>query len=171
MRSRAAYLGKSCTEIRDGFDMKKSRGFTLIELMIVVAVIAILAAIAYPSYQESISKSRRSDAQAALQGLAQAMERFYTSNGTYDGAATGGATTGAPAVFATKSPIDGSQTFYNLTISAAAANSYTLLASPVGGQADDGLLGLQSTGLRGWSRDGDNDPFEAGEQCWETSCS
>ena len=151
--------------------MKAAKGFTLIEIMIVVAIVAILAAIAYPSYQESIRKSRRSDAQAALQGLAQAMERFYTSNGTYDGAAVGPATTGAPAIFSTKSPIDGSQTFYNLTINAAAANSYELLATPIGDQAADGVLGLKSTGVRGWSRDGDADPFEAGETCWETSCS
>lgn len=149
---------------------RKQCGFTLIELMIVVALIAIITAIAFPSYRDSIRKSRRADAQAALQGLAQAMERFYTSNGTYDGAAAGAATTGAPAIFSTKSPIDGSQTFYTLTINAAAANTYELLATPVGEQAADGVLGLRSTGLKGWSRDGDTDPFEAGETCWEVSC-
>lgn len=60
------------------------RGFTLIELMIVVAVIAILAAIAYPSYQEQVRKGRRADAMAQMMTLAQAYERSYTSNNTYD---------------------------------------------------------------------------------------
>ncbi len=61
-----------------------ARGFTLIELMIVVAVIAILAAIAYPSYQDSVRKSRRADAKAALLDLAQFMERNYTTANRYD---------------------------------------------------------------------------------------
>lgn len=62
-----------------------SGGFTLIELMIVVAVVGILAAIAYPSYQEQIRKGRRADAMAQLVTLAQAYERYYTSNNTYAG--------------------------------------------------------------------------------------
>ncbi|MCP4091353.1 MAG: prepilin-type N-terminal cleavage/methylation domain-containing protein, partial [Gammaproteobacteria bacterium] len=56
----------------------KSRGFTLIELMIVVAIVGILAAIAYPSYQEQVRKSRRADANGALLGLANAMQRHAT---------------------------------------------------------------------------------------------
>ncbi len=72
----------------------KSAGFSLIELMIVVAIIAILAAVAFPSYQESVKKSRRSDAQTALLGFAQAMERHYTDNGFYCDAG-GGDGTGA----------------------------------------------------------------------------
>lgn len=60
-------------------------GFTLIELMIVVAVVAILAAIAYPSYQEYVRKARRAQAKADLVELAQTAERFHTVNNTYDG--------------------------------------------------------------------------------------
>lgn len=60
-----------------------SRGFTLVELMIVVAVVAILAAIAYPTYQEQVRKSRRAQAKADLVEYAQAAERFYTVNHTY----------------------------------------------------------------------------------------
>lgn len=60
-----------------------SSGFTLLELMIVVAVIAILAAIAYPSYQESVRKGRRAEARAALAELIQQQERYMTQNNTY----------------------------------------------------------------------------------------
>lgn len=150
--------------------MKLSRGFTLLELMIVVSIIAILAAIAIPSYQSSIAKSRRADAQGALQGFAQAMERFQTNNGTYMGAATSGADSGAPAIFPTKSPIDGDQTFYNLTIKATPdATSYTLVATAVNDQVSDGNMELESTGARRWDRHGDG-AYGTGDQCWETNC-
>ncbi|MCP4995976.1 MAG: type IV pilin protein [Gammaproteobacteria bacterium] len=63
--------------------LKQMRGFTLIELMIVVAVIGILSAIAYPSYMDSVRKSRRTDGQSALLDAAQKMEVFYARNATY----------------------------------------------------------------------------------------
>lgn len=60
-----------------------SRGFTLIELMIVVAVIAILGAIAYPSYMDSVRKGWRTEARTALVQEMQQQERFYTQRGKY----------------------------------------------------------------------------------------
>lgn len=65
--------------------MKKSRGFTLIEVMIVVAIIGILTAIAYPSYLESVRKSNRADAKAALNDVSARMQRCFTLNSTYVG--------------------------------------------------------------------------------------
>ncbi|MGB5251868.1 MAG: type IV pilin protein [Sedimenticolaceae bacterium] len=59
------------------------RGLTLIELMVVVAVLAILSAVAYPLYTNQVQKSRRADAKVALQTIALAQERFYTINGSY----------------------------------------------------------------------------------------
>ncbi len=63
--------------------LKRSYGVTLIELMIVVVVIAILSAIAYPAYLDSVRKSRRSDGQSALMDAAQSLEVFYSRNATY----------------------------------------------------------------------------------------
>ena len=64
---------------------QRSLGFTLIEVMVVVAIIGILAAIGYPSYQNQVQKTRRADAKAALMEFAQGAERYYTQNGDYDG--------------------------------------------------------------------------------------
>ena len=60
------------------------RGFTLIEVMITVAIVGILAAVAYPSYREYVERSRRSEAQGVLAEAAQWMERFYAENYRYD---------------------------------------------------------------------------------------
>ncbi len=59
------------------------KGFTLIELMIVVAIVGILAAVAYPSYQDSIIKTKRAEGRAALMEIMQQQERYYTQNNTY----------------------------------------------------------------------------------------
>ena len=64
-------------------DSKRSRGFTLIELMITVAIVGILATIAYPSYQDYVRRAARADAQADLLELAQWMERRFTTNNNY----------------------------------------------------------------------------------------
>lgn len=127
------------------------RGFSLMELMIVLAIIGILAAIAYPAYQESVRKSRRAECSGALAGLGNAMERFFTVNSTYLGAAAGGANTGAPAIFPVSCPTDGGAATYNITIQAATASTYALQAAPIGPQAGDkcGSLTLSNTGLKG----------------------
>ena len=134
-----------------------SKAFTLLEAMIVVALIAILSSLAYSSYMESVRKSNRADAQAALTGFASAMQRFYTEQtpSTYVGAGVSGATTGPPAstVFASQAPLDGARKFYNLTIQSATASAFELRAVRISGsaQATDkcGTLTLTSTGQRG----------------------
>jgi type IV pilus assembly protein PilE len=136
-----------------------SRGFTLIELMIVVAVVAILAAVAIPSYQNHIIRTNRADAMSVMQGFAQAMERYYAQNNTYVGAVEG-------TVFPAQSPIEGTAR-YALSVQAADATSFTLRATPVAGsQADDGFLEITNTGLRSWDRD-NSGAIEAGESSWD----
>ena len=63
------------------------KGFTLLELMITVAIIAILASIAYPSYQDSVRKTHRANAQAAVLEASSFMERYFTENNSYASAA------------------------------------------------------------------------------------
>ena len=137
--------------------MRKQTGFTLVEIIVVVAIVGILAAVAIPSYQNSVTKGRRVDAMSALQGLAQAMERHYMTTGAYTGAADAD---DAPTIFSATSPLDSSNVYYNLTISAAATNTYTLQATPVNAQAGDGNITLTQTGARTWGSNA----------CWETSC-
>ena len=84
-------------------------GFTLLELVIVVAAIAIIAAIALPSYQSAVNAGRRADGTTALLDLANRMQRYYSENNAFTGAAIGG--TGFPAT--ATSP----QGYYTLSIS------------------------------------------------------
>src|SRR5690554_4830566 len=86
------------------------KGFTLLELMIVVAVIGILAAIAYPSYMDSVRKSNRADAKAALNDAAQQMQRCYTLNSTFTGCDTNVATV-SPETFYTIGVVTTATTF------------------------------------------------------------
>lgn len=126
----------------------KVRGFTLIELMIAVAIIGILASIAVPSYLEHVRKGKRSEAQGALVSLANAMEQWRLQKSNYLGAATGGGDTGAPSIFSSVVPISGGTKTYDLTISAVTATTYTLTATAVGAQTADGNLTLTHDGIK-----------------------
>lgn len=143
------------------------RGFTLIELMIVVAIIGILAAIAYPSYQSYVESTRRGDAKGALMQFASAMERYYTQNSTYAGADDGNGVPGAPpsGLFPSEAPLDGNAKFYDLVIQGLNNNSFTLRAIPKNAQAGDGFLQLHSNGVREWDAD-DSGSIGAGENTW-----
>ncbi len=126
--------------------------FTLIELMIAVAIVGILASIVYPSYQSYITKSKEAAAQAALVSFASAMSQYYMEDYvedqyhkesmSYKCAATGGTTTGncptgksdtgTPWIFSDRVPLDSdTKTYYDLTIDTATKTKFTLKATPV----------------------------------------
>lgn len=126
---------------------QKDSGFTLIELMVVVAIVAITAAIALPSYQNQIQKTRRGVAKADLIELASFMQRFYTENNRFDQDRAAAAV----ALPFNESPQDGAPKFYDLSLSAVGTNSYTLSAAPKGAQSGDscGTLTAAHTGAKG----------------------
>ncbi len=122
----------------------KITGFTLTELLIVVAIVAILAAVGYPAYNDQVQKTRRANAQAELVELASFMERWYTQNYTYQTS-----TSGDPTLPFTESPKDGGAKFYDLTVATnTGPDRFTLTATPKNGQAADfcGTMTYTNTG-------------------------
>jgi len=148
----------------------RHKGFSLVDLMMALLIMSVIAAITLPAYTNQVRKSRRSDCQAVLLSLGQSMERFYAANYTYLGAADAGEDTGTPdaSLHPSTCPVDGDRVFYNLTIQAAGANSYTLRATPVNEQAGDGILEINSLGQR--FRDNNNNGLvtDSGENDWES---
>jgi len=123
--------------------MKRIVGFSLIELMIVIAIIGILATIAYPSYLDQIRKTRRANAQADLVELASFMERYYSENFTYkDGAAN-------PTLPFTESPKGDNGHYYDLTV-VTTLITFTLTATPINDQLADhcGTMTVTHTGTQ-----------------------
>ncbi len=135
------------------FRRPDASGFTLIEVMIVVAIIAILAAIAYPAYTEQVAKGRRADAKAALLETAQWMERRYTMSNTYEDA--------------TLPPLRGStSSFYAISVaggaSAPTTSTYWLEMAPTGAMANDrcGTFYVNQAGAKGTTGSSASD-------CWD----
>lgn len=135
--------------------MKPSRiqaGFTLIELMIVVVVVGILAAVAYPSYRQYGIRTNRAAATADLALLSQWMEREYTATGSYDDAPNGNPGALRVAFPFAGSPQDDPTPAYNLSVDNLSATTFRVVATPLGGQAENdaacAILSLDNTGIK-----------------------
>lgn len=139
---------------------RKAGGFTLIEVMIVVAVIAILAAIALPSYQEYIRRGNRAEARASLLQAAQWLERVATSTGTYLSTKNVGNFPGELKTVPSKT--------YAVSLGGTddAGSMFTLSAIPQGSQVADkcGTLTLNQAGARSVTVAGASEDLKA--ECW-----
>lgn len=141
------------------------QGFSLIELIVVMAIMGILTTMAYPSYKNYIVRAHRSDGQSALLDLAIRLEQFYAEHNRYQTATLG---TGAATdiLSTTTSP----ENYYTLSITKASANEYALKATPKGVQArldtNCQSLTLNSQGAKGIASGPAGAPAGLIENCW-----
>ncbi len=119
------------------------KGFTLVELMIVVAIIAVISGIAYPSYRQYVERAKRGDAMTALMLATQALERYRANHFNYD---IGSDIT---QVFVDQVPVDGGTPYYKLSVETT-PTSYRITATPVGSMVGTEPLSITNTGAKTW---------------------
>jgi type IV pilus assembly protein PilE len=108
-------------------------GFTLVELMITVAIVAILATIATASYNSQVQRSRRTDARSAILDLAGREEKLFSTTNAYSAAASDLGYAAAGVAW----PITVGSNYYQVSVTAPTATTYVITANPIGSQASD----------------------------------
>jgi len=155
----------------------RQNGFTLMEVMIVVAIIGVLSSIAFPSYMEHVKKTKRSDAKVALLKIAQMQESYFVQNLTYAKDLT---STSANGGLSLSAPVKSENEEYTISMTstdsgggactgkaADACTSFTLTATPAGGQTNDTActrFTLSNTGKKGTSAGATNAQIK---KCWK----
>ena len=140
---------------------KNNQGFTLIELMIVVSIVGILAAVALPAYSEYIARGKRAEAKAALLQADQYMKRFYAANDSYS-TNRGGDAVALPSTLSRVPSSTTTVATYNISVSASTdGTAYTLTAAPVSTDKCGSYTVLQ-TGIRGVSG-----ATASATECWK----
>lgn len=139
----------------------KDRGFTLIELMIVIVVLGLLAAIAYPSFMDQIRKARRSDAKEALHDIASRAEMYYQNNERYPGSLT---TLGFASASSSTDEVGGDG-YYVVSLTSASNFTYTISATPTGAPRGDQDRDSFCTGFT-LNHLGEKTPDPASSRCW-----
>lgn len=149
------------------FHHRQPRGFTLIELLVALAIIAILSALVFPSYNNYQLRSYRTQALTDLAACALNAERQRSNTFTYVGIHA--ATVPVAAVCNQYSPNDATTAAnakYRISVTAATATAYTLRATPLNGQVGNGMVELDANGAKRWDKNNDN-AFGANENNWQ----
>lgn len=147
---------------------RRASGFTLIELMVAVAILALLAAIAIPVYTRYSDRTYRTEAMADLLDCAQALERRASTTFSYEGAAAGGGDAGViDAAVCQPRSMATNPARYQINVNGTAAN-FTLTAVPQNGTDEGRMVTYNSNGQRGWDEDGSGG-VDADENNWEES--
>ncbi len=145
----------------------RQRGFTLIEVMVVAAIVAVLAAVAIPSYTSYVARGKRADARGQLLQAAQFMQRFYAANDRYDADRGGTAVENVMPAGLKQSPQDSATPAYTLTVQSS-TTFYTLTMAPQGSMSNDkcGSYRLTADGARANIVGGATVTATVRQECW-----
>ena len=142
--------------------MKRLRGFTLLEMLVTVAIAAVLAAIAYPNFLDSIRKGRRSDAMGFMSKVQQAQEQWRANKSAY----TADMSPAGLSVALVSSDAPSPKGYYKVTVTVppgASESSYTITATATGSQAADAMCAVMSMTMAAGNMTYDS---TSGQACW-----
>ncbi len=145
--------------------LRRIAGFTMVEIVIVMVIVSLLAAFAYPAYLSQIRKSRRADASIVIESMAQEQERFFSRFRTYTSVVVApGICTGSACGLGRENNLSRSE-YYTVT-SAGDGTSFTLTATARGTQVDDDACQTMSINNVGIRSSRDSSGQDSTDECW-----